>query len=247
MGIYQYYNFDYGNNFGLNELGDYFAGSVASTWSLAGLFFIYVAFLGQKQQLLNQQLELLYNRIEIKNTQFELKGQKEQLRLQNETQKLQQFESTFFQLINNFEDVKKKTITKSLHYVNSFEQFYKSFTGNVARQKLDVKDIKEINEFYLHHYNKNFKILAQYFNNLHYLIVFVLTADINKNKKTYIDLIRLKMSKFETLLLFYHSLTEIGNENFKSFIEDYSFFENCDFDKLISKDHVKQFKKSTFG
>lgn len=45
--------------FGLNLLGDFMSGTVASIWSLAGLFFIYVAFLGQKQQLLNQQLEIM--------------------------------------------------------------------------------------------------------------------------------------------------------------------------------------------
>ena len=67
----------------LNELGDYFAGTVASSWSLAGLFFIYVAFLGQKQQLINQQIEMQYSQAEIKATRFELAGQKEQLVEQN--------------------------------------------------------------------------------------------------------------------------------------------------------------------
>ena len=51
--------------FGLNLLGDFMAGTVASIWSLAGLFFIYVAFLGQKQQLLNQQLEIMYSQLEV--------------------------------------------------------------------------------------------------------------------------------------------------------------------------------------
>src|SRR5690606_19045944 len=45
-------------SFNLNLLGDFYGGSVASLWSLAGLFLIYVAFLGQKQQLLNQQMEI---------------------------------------------------------------------------------------------------------------------------------------------------------------------------------------------
>ena len=49
------------NRFGLTNLsalGSYLQGSVSSVWALAGLLFIYVAFLGQKQQLLLQQEEI---------------------------------------------------------------------------------------------------------------------------------------------------------------------------------------------
>src|SRR3990170_3845288 len=61
-----------GGDMNLNEIGDYTGGVVASTWSLAGLFIIYVAFLGQKQQMIQQ----------------------------NFTMKQQRFENTFFQMVN---------------------------------------------------------------------------------------------------------------------------------------------------
>jgi len=86
--------------FGLNLLGDFLSGTVASIWSLAGLFFIYIAFLGQKQQLLNQQLEIMYSQLEVKYTRLELAGQKLEMREQNETLKLQKFENTFFNLLS---------------------------------------------------------------------------------------------------------------------------------------------------
>lgn len=86
--------------FGLNLLGDFLSGTVASIWSLAGLFFIYVAFLGQKQQLLNQQLEIMYSQLEVKYTRLELAGQKLEMKEQNETLKLQKFENTFFNLLS---------------------------------------------------------------------------------------------------------------------------------------------------
>ncbi|WP_439131563.1 hypothetical protein [Polaribacter sp.] len=82
--------------FELNLLGDFLSGSVASIWSLAGLFFIYVAFLGQKQQLLNQQLEIMYSQLEVKYTRLELAGQKAEMKLQNETLKIQKFEKHLF-------------------------------------------------------------------------------------------------------------------------------------------------------
>ncbi len=56
----------------LNEMGDYFGGTVASFWALAGVLFIYMSFLGQKTELgytrLEQQrsrLQLLYNQKEM--------------------------------------------------------------------------------------------------------------------------------------------------------------------------------------
>lgn len=76
VGVYSFIP-DAGKTWKLNELGDFISGTVASLWSLAGLFFIYVAFLGQKQQLLNQQLEIMYNQAELQYTRLELKGQKE--------------------------------------------------------------------------------------------------------------------------------------------------------------------------
>jgi len=91
--------------FGLNLLGDFLGGSVASVWALAGLFLIYVAFLGQKQQLLNQQLEIMYSQLEVKYTRLELAGQKEQMILQNQTLLNQRFENTFFQLLTLFNSI----------------------------------------------------------------------------------------------------------------------------------------------
>lgn len=84
----------------VNDLGTFIGGFVASLWSLAGIFFIYIAFLGQKRQLILQQLEIKFNQIELKATRLELEGQKEQMMEQNATLKHQRFENTFFQLVN---------------------------------------------------------------------------------------------------------------------------------------------------
>lgn len=100
VSIITFYNKNTENGFGLNLLGDFMSGTVASIWSLAGLFFIYVAFLGQKQQLLNQQLEIMYSQLEVKYTRLELAGQKLEMKEQNETLKLQKFENTFFNLLS---------------------------------------------------------------------------------------------------------------------------------------------------
>ncbi len=65
--------------FSLNLIGDYLSGTLSAIWSLAGLFFIYVSFLGQRQQILDQRLEMLYSQLEVKYTRQELLGQKQEL------------------------------------------------------------------------------------------------------------------------------------------------------------------------
>src|SRR5689334_22177326 len=45
-------------NTSLNLYGDFVGGVVSSLWGLAGLIFIYIAFLRQSQQVIAQQLEL---------------------------------------------------------------------------------------------------------------------------------------------------------------------------------------------
>lgn len=51
LGIWAYIGKYKELDFGLDLIGDFTAGTVSSVWSLAGLLFIYIAFLGQKQQL----------------------------------------------------------------------------------------------------------------------------------------------------------------------------------------------------
>lgn len=86
-----------------NELGDFIGGTSGTFASFAGLAFVYVAFLGQRLQILMQQEELELNRQEMKDTRIEIQGQKEQLVLQNKQFQRQSFESVFFSLIELFQ------------------------------------------------------------------------------------------------------------------------------------------------
>tara|TARA_R110002020_G_scaffold405057_1_gene615107 strand:- start:150 stop:1142 length:993 start_codon:yes stop_codon:yes gene_type:complete len=90
-----------------NEVGDFLGGTMVGIWSLAGLILIYVAFLGQKQQMIYQQQELQLNRDdlelnrkEIEQTNATLKLQRKEMANQNETAKRQQFENLFFNMID---------------------------------------------------------------------------------------------------------------------------------------------------
>lgn len=78
-GCINYAIFDKPPGFSLNLIGDYLSGTLSAIWSLAGLFFIYVSFLGQRQQILDQRLEMLYSQLDVKYTRLEMLGQKQEL------------------------------------------------------------------------------------------------------------------------------------------------------------------------
>lgn len=96
----------------INELCGFLSGGTGSVFTLAGLVLIYLAFLGQKQQLIKQQIDILYNRYEVCATRIELEGQKKQMELQNESLQKQNFELTYFQLLTGLNEI-VAALTKS--------------------------------------------------------------------------------------------------------------------------------------
>ena len=242
----------------LNELGDYFAGTVASSWSLAGLFFIYVAFLGQKQQLINQQIEITHSQAEVKATRHELKGQKEQLIEQNKTAKLQRFENTFFALLTNHTsmvndiDIRKKVINSGGYSVSAqgrdcFKVFYQRFakecstTAHKAQLLVEELPISDTIDCYMKSYHQNQADLGHYFRNLYHTLKLIKEESIIENKKRYSNLLRAQLSSYELGLLFYNCLGEYGNEKFYPLIEDFDFLKNLDRDLILNKDHFKEY------
>ncbi len=242
----------------LNELGDYFAGTVASSWSLAGLFFIYVAFLGQKQQLINQQIEMQYSQAEIKATRFELAGQKEQLVEQNKTFRMQRFENTFFSLLANHStivndiDIRRQDPTTLKFSITAqgkdcFMTFYNDLYGGcriLAKQNSINQNELSIS-LTLQSYAAMFKLnqadLGHYFRNLYHILKFIFEEPELTNKKRYSNLLRAQLSSFELILLFYNCLSYNGIEKFKPYIEHFDFLKNLEPILLINTNHVLEY------
>lgn len=247
------------DEFGLNLLGDFMAGTVASVWSLAGLFFIYVAFLGQKQQLLNQQLEILYSQLELKYTRLELSGQRKEMEEQNKTLRLQQFESTFFRLFNLFNSVIDSLVIRNIASSNimysgkdCFNLFCIQFINvlesknNVSRLKLHKLTLEKVMITYNDIYETNKSYLGHYFRTFFHVIMFVDQSDI-ENKKQYISILRAQLSSNEQVLLFYNCLHENGKEKFKPLIEKYALFKNIDRSLIFNEEHFNEYDASAYG
>lgn len=245
------------NGFALNLLGDFLAGSTASAWSLSGLFFIYVAFLSQKQQLLNQELEIFYGQIEVKHARYQLQEQRASAIEQSLSLKLGSFERTFFQLVDNHQkivnaiDIRRKGVNSGVTIYQGrdcFVFFYKRFKKEFLKQKPD-DSIDNVLKAYSEFYSKNQADLGHYFRYIYHILKYIKnTKDIPDEKKfTYTSLLRALLSSYEIALLFYNGLSEYGNEFFKPLLEEYSFLKNLDDRLLINSSHKIKYSPKAFA
>ncbi|GAA0878977.1 hypothetical protein GCM10009119_19450 [Algoriphagus jejuensis] len=118
-----------------NELGDFIGGTSGTFASFAGLAFVYVAFLGQRLQILMQQEELESNRQEMEYTRMEIQGQREQLELQNNYIKNEQVVSILFRLIDSFiENRKNVTYLDHINYEKRLREASKHGQGSSIQE-----------------------------------------------------------------------------------------------------------------
>jgi len=236
----------------LSALGGYLQGAVQSLWSLAAFLFIYVAFLGQMEQMKQQakqfELEQKQDSEQILQQQIELADQRQQLRIQNESIKLQSFENSFFQLLNlhnqNASEMRHVDPVNKQEFFGRacFEKWYKD--APVFRMVEDEPIMLSSLERYQSVVDQHANELGQYFRNLYHVIKYVNESDaLNnddpaidyKNRRRYTTLARATLSQFELALLFYNGLTEQA-EKFKPFIEKFGLLENFDRDDLYNRE-----------
>ena len=244
FGCYQYSNTaNVENAFKLNELGDFFAGSVASAWSLAGLLFIYVAFLGQKQQMIYQQIELSNNHYEIQVTREDIKnqtdqlgGQKRQLEIQNQNSKIQQFETTFFNLFNTYNQIcssmshsiqglrgntiiftGKKVLTE---YVLDFNRILSETIERKDKTKESI-DLESVQLCYLRFFESNRINLSQFFSSIESILLHIQSYYPDQRDNFFAQVLKNQFLEQELVLLFYHGIGLGNDKTIKSLIESF--------------------------
>lgn len=213
--------------------GSYLQGTTASLWSLAGLLIIFVAFLAQKQQLLRQELEL--------------EKQGKQFALQQHSIKLQNFENSFFQLLNQQNQIVGTMRTNDGHSEarKCFEIWYReklTYTfqnewrksAGMSQQRTIADEKKYAIKCYEIFYKDYQHELGHYFRNLYHIFKFVNETEVlkdddeaveYKNRKRYTSLARAQLSVYELCLLFYNGLGSEG-EKFLPLIKKYDLLEN---------------------
>lgn len=240
----------------LNEVGDFVGGVSGSLWALAGLFFIYVAFLGQKIEIKYQQEELKLNREELKESRVIFKQQAD-IMLE------QQLASTFFHLLDNHRKVvssfknrekERENITgydalQSIRgslkcYLNKYSSFLNSrniFDSGITRSD----PISEI---------KRYRDIEILYNEVSGIITFVTEKMIKDNKAFYLNILFNNLSNQEKFLLTAYNINCSDNHlkgldfenylryNFKDFSKEESFlsFKNFFFQEYNPRQEIDE-------
>lgn len=217
-----------------SELGSYLSGAVATSWSLSGLLLVYIAFLGQQKQILLQRIDLKYNRLELQSTVEELEGQKLQLELQNKTLMIQSFENSFFNLLT----IQKKIVDNIYGEVrtslgrrkfNSYAYLFQveqkiSMDLTYYSNVLDRINVSQIVNGELKNQSKN---ISHYFKHLLHTLKYIDENDID-NKQKYFDLLNAQLDEIELRLLFYYSISDLGEKVLRPLICKHDILKNLD-------------------
>jgi hypothetical protein len=201
-------------------------------WALAGLLFVYVGFLGQKQQLLRQEVE--HNQTQERLDQ-------------------QSFESTFFSMFQSHVELRDSTISHDIvdnevrgpHAFRYWREKLGRLYYAVIERKPDGTSLEWATLGYAQFYNEHQADLAHYFRSLYHIVKFVDASNIT-NKKRYTSFVRAHVSAYELPLLFYNGLSKRG-QKFKKLMEDYAILEHLPDDALLDESHRSAYQLTAFG
>lgn len=177
---------------------------------------------------------------ELEATRKEFSGQKVALENQQKEMVQQSFDNKFFQILRNFNDIRKsliegKTNTWSgINYDNFFE--YKRISLHYA---VEYDRSGDFNNYIKSSISENSK-LQYYFINLYQILKYIdkYYSDNYENAKFYTNIVRAQLTKEEQMLLFYHvyAIQEDISNKYKSLVEKYIIFEHLTYMELLTSD-----------
>jgi hypothetical protein len=216
----------------LAALGSFLQGAVASVWSLAAFIFIYVAFLGQQE---------------------ELEETRQQGIAQEARSKRERDESLFFNLVDlhrrivdrvNWPDPLNggKPVGGNRAFQLIYDHLRTAWQGTAPRN--DVRG--RIDEAYEHFFAQAEPEVGHYFRNLYHLVRFVDGSDFApEEKRSFVKFVRAQLSSYEMLLLFYNCLSVYGREKFQWLVVEYAVFEQLP-DNLLDSSHFGLYPESAY-
>ena len=172
------------------QFGDFIGGTLNPILAFLSFMALLYTIKIQIDELKLSREELEATREELKGSRIAQQEQSESLKLQNEATKLQIFESTFFQLISVFIELKRDITSNKKERVNGLVgKDFKSDSVIITLNSIETISsfVKEINDKYLGNYNdfnKDYEaITGSYFGQVYQIIKFIDTSNIEKKEK----------------------------------------------------------------
>jgi len=218
ISFFYFLGFEIKNIGDIGALGDFFGG-------LLNPIFMLVTFMGLIITIIIQKKELSETREEFK--------------LQTETFQLQQFDSNFFQMIQNINKIRDEIIN---NVDDNFEKLFRALTQKIEALEVDNSNFtKSINDNFLNKFaNYNYSkqdTYRYYMLNLYQISNYVYNSKLDEKKsKVYSNILRAQLSPFELKLLFFniHGIKPISGNSYCTLTEKYSFFEHMNYKDIFS-------------
>jgi len=268
MGITLFFNYNYATGLASDQqgiFGDMFGASNA--------FFTGLSFTGVIIAILLQRQELKLQRNELELTREEMMLTRNEFNQQNETLTKQQFENTFFQMISMYRDNTEKISVhidgnkaegKLLFYmfnrnlVATFNTFMKKrfdknlengnmesdFYANIESEKLKFS-INELVTIYERNFKKIEDELVKYFSTLNIILKLIDESNV-KDKFFYVSILKSHFTKYETLIIFYHTLLHDQNSEYRKLIDKFNIVDDLDVRLLVNRNHFLNYKQKQF-
>lgn len=266
MGFTLYENYMYAVHLGSDKQGIFGDMFGASNALFTGLSFtgVIIAILLQRQELKLQRKELELTREEMKLTRLEFNQQ-------NETLTKQQFENTFFQMISMYRDNTEK-MTVDIQGEQSegkplFQAFNKKldddinifmknrfkknndnvenkFFDNFEAEKLKLT-INELVTIYERRYKSLEDEFIKYFSTITIILKLVDQAKID-DKFFYISILKSHFTKYETLVVFYQTISQDPTNEFRKLVDRYSIVNDLEAKLIMNPNHFLNYKQKQF-
>lgn len=204
------------------QFGDYVGGILNPLFSLTALFaLLYTIKLQSK---------------ELHESTEQLKASAEALALQNNVMLRQQFETTFFQMLDLFNEIirgmERSSETKGRSCTRSLSKTLQSRLQDARKENINSQYRDDF-------YNVYGYLLGHYFLNLYNIIKFVDKSSLaDEDKKFYTNIVRAQLSEYELVLLFYNCLClDEAQEKFLPLVRKYRLLKHLNNNLLAAPAH----------
>lgn len=241
-------------------------GTFGDMFGSVNAIFSGLAFAGIIITIYIQSHELKLQRKELKLTRKEAKRTRNEFSLQNDTMKLQQFENTFFQMLSLFHDNTEKIYSTDNRFKGKtiFREVLNNLDRNINiafKARFNSSPNKALYDEYLDFYHEEqdktsvedfivlFNIivdifednLSVYFTNLQNILKLIDKSEI-VDKPYYISVIVSQFIKSEIKTIFYYTISNKKESEFRVLVEKYGLLESVKITDIFNVNIYEEYK-----
>ncbi|MBD5379293.1 MAG: hypothetical protein HDR74_05280 [Bacteroides sp.] len=147
-----------------------------------------------------------------------------------------QFESVFFDMLRTLREIKNDEVDSLLSNISGKLSCH--FKVDFGYNDVPIDDIRGVIKYYIS-YQEKFHRINHYFRYLYHIIKYIEHDKVlcSKEKCKYISLIQAQCSNVELIMIFFNVIG-YNNQQYISWLDKYSFFENMQTDSIFL-DHIR--------